>query len=143
MATPFGGGVSRFGTICGALVGGSMALGFCYGRTKAEEKDKREKTYAKVQEMLREFEKEFGTLQCKGLDQFESAGSRGAQEISGTQAHQPLRRIRGLCRGKGAPAFEEERKVKDLGRASGFILRFLIRRALCMLWGIAARAHSR
>ena len=67
MATPFGGGVSRFGTICGALVGGCMALGFCYGRTKAEEKDKRDKTYAKVQEMLREFEKEFGTLQCKGL----------------------------------------------------------------------------
>ena len=67
MATPFGGGVSRFGTICGALVGGSMALGFCYGRTKAEEKDKREKTYSKVQEMLREFEKEFGTLQCRGL----------------------------------------------------------------------------
>jgi C_GCAxxG_C_C family probable redox protein len=69
MATPFGGGVSRLGTICGALVGGSMALGFCYGRTKAEDKDKREKTYAKVQEMLREFEKEFGTLQCKGLIQ--------------------------------------------------------------------------
>jgi C_GCAxxG_C_C family probable redox protein len=67
MATPFGGGVSRMGTVCGALVGGSMALGFCYGRTKAEEKDKREKTYAKVQDMLREFEKEFGTLQCKGL----------------------------------------------------------------------------
>jgi C_GCAxxG_C_C family probable redox protein len=67
MATPFGGGVSRFGTICGALVGGAMALGFCYGRTRAEEKDKREKTYAKVQEMLRGFEKEFGTLQCKGL----------------------------------------------------------------------------
>jgi len=44
-----------------------MALGFCYGRTRAEEKDKREKTYAKVQEMLRGFEKEFGTLQCKGL----------------------------------------------------------------------------
>lgn len=69
MATPFGGGVSRFGTICGALVGGSMALGFCYGRTKAEEKDKREKTYSKVQEMLRDFEKEHGTLQCKGLIQ--------------------------------------------------------------------------
>ncbi len=67
MATPFGGGVSRFGTICGALVGGSMALGFCYGRTKAEEKDKREKTYSKVQDLLRGFETEFGTLQCKGL----------------------------------------------------------------------------
>ncbi len=69
MATPFGGGVARFGTICGALVGGAMALGFCYGRTRAEEKEKREKTYAKVQEMLKEFEKDFGTIQCKGLIQ--------------------------------------------------------------------------
>jgi C_GCAxxG_C_C family probable redox protein len=69
MATPFGGGLSRFGTVCGAVVGGAMAIGFCFGRTKAEEKDKREKTYTKVQDMLRGFEKEFGTLQCKGLIQ--------------------------------------------------------------------------
>lgn len=67
MATPFGGGVSRFGTVCGALVGGAMALGYRFGRTRAEEKDRREKTYGKVQEMLREFEKEFGNLQCRGL----------------------------------------------------------------------------
>ena len=69
MATPFGGGVARFGTICGALVGGAMALGFCYGRTQAEEKEKREKTYGKVQEMLKEFQKDFGTIQCQGLIQ--------------------------------------------------------------------------
>ena len=69
MATPFGGGVARFGTICGALVGGAMALGFCYGRTRAEEKEEREKTYGKVQEMLKEFQKDFGTIQCQGLIQ--------------------------------------------------------------------------
>jgi len=69
MATPFGGGVARFGTICGALVGGAMALGFCYGRTRADEKEKREKTYAKVQEMLREFQKDFKTIQCQELIQ--------------------------------------------------------------------------
>jgi C_GCAxxG_C_C family probable redox protein len=69
MATPFGGGVARFGTICGALVGGAMALGFCYGRTEAAEKEKREQTYGKVQEMLKEFQKDFGTIQCQGLIQ--------------------------------------------------------------------------
>lgn len=67
MATPFGGGISRWGTVCGAVVGGSMALGFCYGRTRAEEKEARDKTYGKVQEMLRQFEEEFGTVQCRGL----------------------------------------------------------------------------
>ena len=46
-----------------------MALGFCYGRTRAEEKEKREKTYGKVQEMLKEFQKDFGTIQCQALIQ--------------------------------------------------------------------------
>ncbi len=44
-----------------------MALGFCYGRTRAEEKEPRDKTYTKVQEMLRAFENEFGTVQCREL----------------------------------------------------------------------------
>ena len=67
MATPFGGGIARWGAVCGAVVGGTMALGFRYGRTRAEEKEEREKTYAKVQEMLGKFEKEYGTVQCRGL----------------------------------------------------------------------------
>jgi len=69
MATPFGGGVARWGTICGAVVGGAMGLGFCFGSTKGEEKENREKTYAKVQEMIREFEKDFQTIQCRELIQ--------------------------------------------------------------------------
>jgi len=44
-----------------------MALGFRYGRTRAEEKEERDRTYAKVQEMLRRFEEEFGTIQCRAL----------------------------------------------------------------------------
>ena len=67
IATAFGGGVSRWGTLCGAVSGGVMAIGYCYGRTKAEEKDNREKTYAKVQEMLGEFERAYGSIQCREL----------------------------------------------------------------------------
>jgi hypothetical protein len=44
-----------------------MGLGFCYGSTRGQEKENREKTYAKVQQMIREFEKDFGTIQCKDL----------------------------------------------------------------------------
>jgi len=69
MATPFGGGIARWGAACGAVVGGGMALGFCYGRTRADEREQRAKAYAKVQEMLREFEKEFGSVQCRELIQ--------------------------------------------------------------------------
>jgi len=67
MATPFGGGVARWGTVCGVVVGAAMALGYGFGRTKGEEKEKREKAYAKVQEMMREFEKNFGTIQCRDI----------------------------------------------------------------------------
>ena len=67
MATPFGGGVARWGTVCGAVVGGSMGLGFCFGATRGEDKESRDKTYAKVQQIIQDFEKEFGTIQCKDL----------------------------------------------------------------------------
>jgi len=67
MATPFGAGVARWGTVCGTVIGGGMALGFCYGRTKAEEKDQRDKAYAKVQEMIRQFEKNNETIQCREI----------------------------------------------------------------------------
>ena len=69
MATPFGGGISRWGEACGAVIGGAMALGFRYGRTRAEEKEARDKTTGKVQEMLRRFDREFGTVQCRQLIQ--------------------------------------------------------------------------
>ncbi|MGB9698604.1 MAG: C-GCAxxG-C-C family protein [Thermodesulfobacteriota bacterium] len=69
MATPFGGGVARWGTVCGAVVGGAMGIGFVFGCTKGEEKEKREKTYAKVQEMIKGFEKDHATIQCRELIQ--------------------------------------------------------------------------
>ncbi len=46
-----------------------MALGFCYGRTKAEQREERDKAYTKVQEMVRQFEKEFGSAQCREIIQ--------------------------------------------------------------------------
>ncbi len=69
MATPLGGGIARWGSACGAVVGGAMALGFYYGRTTAKEKEQRDRSYAKVQDMLREFEKAFGSVQCRELIQ--------------------------------------------------------------------------
>ena len=67
MATPFGGGVARWGTICGAVVGGAMGLGFCFGATRGGDKESRDRTYAKVQQIIQDFEREFGTIQCKDL----------------------------------------------------------------------------
>jgi C_GCAxxG_C_C family probable redox protein len=69
MATPLGGGVARWGTVCGTVSGGALMLGSFFGITKGEEKEQRDKNYIKVQEMIREFEKNFGTIQCRDLIQ--------------------------------------------------------------------------
>ncbi len=67
MASSFGGGFGRWGTVCGAVVGGAMAIGYRFGRTQVEDKESREKTYSKIQEMIREFEKANGSIICKDL----------------------------------------------------------------------------
>jgi len=62
-----------------------MALGFCYGRTKAEKKEERDRAYAIVQEMLRQFEKEFGSVQCReiiNLDLRDPADRKKFEELN-------------------------------------------------------------
>jgi C_GCAxxG_C_C family probable redox protein len=97
MATPFGGGVSRWGTICGALVGGTMALGFCYGRTKPEEKEKRETAYQKVQELLGSFEKEFGTTQCRDLIHLNLRDPADRQKFQDQNGHEKCAKFLAAC----------------------------------------------
>ena len=81
-----------------------MALGFCYGRSRAEEKEQRDKAYAKVQEMLRQFEKEFGTIQCKEIIQLnlmDPADRKKFEELG----------LRKKCSGLVAKNVENIRKI--------------------------------
>ena len=71
IATPFGGGIARGGSICGAVTGGLMALGLKFGRTTASDTNSRDKSYRKAAEFLNFFEKKYGTILCYiliGLD---------------------------------------------------------------------------
>ena len=88
MAAPFGAGIARWGTVCGAVTGGAMAMGFYYGSFVGERKEKKEKIYAKVQEMLRAFEKDFKAIQCRDLTQLNLMNPderKKWQETGGTQ----------------------------------------------------------
>jgi C_GCAxxG_C_C family probable redox protein len=69
VATGFGGGVGRSGSICGALSGAVMAVGLLRGCDKAEEKEKRTAAYKSVLRMVDAFEKEFENINCKALTQ--------------------------------------------------------------------------
>jgi C_GCAxxG_C_C family probable redox protein len=69
LATGFGGGIGRKGSLCGAFTGSIMAIGMKLGRTNATDKDAVAKVYSKCQEFWGQFEKEFGSNLCYDLIQ--------------------------------------------------------------------------
>ena len=64
LATGFGGGVARKGSLCGAFVGSIMALGMKMGRTDPQDKKSLSIIYEKCQKFWDQFEKEFGSNLC-------------------------------------------------------------------------------
>jgi len=84
IATGFGGGIGRTGQICGTLGGAIMAIGLQIGCDKAEEKEKRDAAIENVQQLIIEFEKEFGASKCEVLTQCDLQ-TKGGQEKFGRQ----------------------------------------------------------
>lgn len=64
LASPFGGGVSRRGEICGAVSGALLALGLMRGTDTPQGK---EATYLMGQEFIRQFESKYHALRCSDL----------------------------------------------------------------------------
>lgn len=67
VATGFGAGVGRSGSLCGALLGGVMAIGLRAGRQRPDDKETMEQVHALVGEFQAAFEREFGSRYCKEL----------------------------------------------------------------------------
>lgn len=65
IATAFGAGISRKGSVCGAITGGILVINLKYGRNSA--KEDKEKVYKVALEYIDEFEKEFGCIICYDL----------------------------------------------------------------------------
>ena len=65
IATGFCGGMSRTAGLCGALVGGIMALGILFGRKSSD--DSHKKIYALSERLVRDFEKQFGSRNCSDI----------------------------------------------------------------------------
>jgi C_GCAxxG_C_C family probable redox protein len=66
IATAFGGGIGRLGSLCGALTGAIIAIGLKYGTNEIILK-KKEKTYKLAQKFYEQFAKASGSLFCKEL----------------------------------------------------------------------------
>jgi len=67
LATGFGGGVGRKGSLCGAFTGAVMAIGMKIGRTDPKDKEAVAKVYGKCQQFWDRFEKELGSTNCYNL----------------------------------------------------------------------------
>jgi C_GCAxxG_C_C family probable redox protein len=80
IATGFGAGIGRTGQICGALTGAVMAIGLQQGCDKAEEKEKRNATYADVRKMLKAFQRGFGSIECRELTKCDLQTSKGQEK---------------------------------------------------------------
>jgi C_GCAxxG_C_C family probable redox protein len=65
VATGFGAGMGRQGSICGAVAGAVMALGLKYGRLHPGQS--RQPTYRRVQALCHKFEQKFGSVYCRDL----------------------------------------------------------------------------
>ncbi len=65
IASGFCGGMARTAGLCGALVGGVMALGILNGRKSSEDSPK--KIYGLTERLVRDFEKHFGSRNCSDI----------------------------------------------------------------------------
>lgn len=82
VATAFGGGMGRCGSVCGALTGGLMAIGIKYG-TNEPSAEKRSNAYELARKFYRQFEKQNGSAMCReliGFDLSDAAQLSKAQE---------------------------------------------------------------
>jgi len=66
IATGFGSGIGRCGSICGALTGGVMAIGIKHGTNEPFSK-KRLLVYELTQKLYKKFEEENGSAFCREL----------------------------------------------------------------------------
>lgn len=81
LATGFGGGVGRNGSLCGAISGAVLAAGLKLGRHEASES--RDPSYRIIGEFWREFSREFPGTLCReltGVDLKTEAGSKEYRE---------------------------------------------------------------
>jgi len=66
VATAFGAGIGRCGSVCGALTGGVLAIGIKYG-TNEPVMEKRLKAYEIAKQFYKQFERKNGSVLCREL----------------------------------------------------------------------------
>lgn len=79
ISTAFGGGMGHCGEACGAVTGALMAIGLKHGRTRADDREAKEKTYGFVQDFIRRFKSAHGSVNCTELIGYDLGTEEGIQ----------------------------------------------------------------
>ena len=79
-AAAFGAGMGRLGEVCGAVTGALIVIGLKHGRTRAEDKETKEKNYAMVRDFARRFRFRNGSLLCRELLGCDLTTAEGMEE---------------------------------------------------------------
>jgi len=79
LACGFGGGM-RMGGPCGAVSGACMAIGLKYGKSRADDNEARDRTYALVQQLAARFRSLHGTVLCRDLIGCDLSTPQGYEE---------------------------------------------------------------
>lgn len=82
IATSFGAGIGRKGSICGAVTGCIMALGLKMGRRNYADEEHKERAYAAALEFYSRFEKKFGSVICSSLTKCDLASIEGRRKYA-------------------------------------------------------------
>ena len=90
IATPFGGGMGRYGEVCGAITGAMMALGLKSGRESADDTATRGAVYAKMVRLMRAFEIEYGSVECRTLTGCDLLTPEGQERMKKENLHADL-----------------------------------------------------
>jgi C_GCAxxG_C_C family probable redox protein len=67
ISAPFGGGIGRLRGVCGAVSGMLMVIGMKYGYTDSNDKEGKAEHYELVQQLVKQFENENGSIICREL----------------------------------------------------------------------------
>lgn len=90
IATGLGAGIGSCGEACGAVSGAAMAIGLKFGRERADDLDSKTLCYAKVRQLVEEFEKEFGSVRCFELTQCDMRTEEGKARAKELDLHNAL-----------------------------------------------------
>jgi C_GCAxxG_C_C family probable redox protein len=78
----FGGGMGRLQETCGAVTGSFMVIGAHCSEQYTDNKDKKEKSYAMIQEFDRQFTRIHGSTNCSKLLQVDLRTSEGQRAFN-------------------------------------------------------------